>query len=190
MKRVHNTALFRVTALCGAILLLVIDCSRLPNQDITINPPPEALREREIPSQPGIDGIIITGPRQLLPVFRILPLRSGRVIDFSYFSNNVNIEVTARVDSDGHLVIESMNDAGFPEASDYIRSAMSGWTYTNYKTGRIKFWFDLASKGRRLKIDKSGLRINRAATSVNTVPDGNIHLIEGLRPGDLGYVNF
>jgi len=174
----------------GLIVTVSLNCSKLPNEKIIFDPPPAGDELVHIPSQPGIDGIVITGPKKILPVFRIIPMRSGRVIDFAMLGSNVNIEITAEIDGDGHLIITHQKDAGFPDAAKYISAAMAGWTYTNFKIGIIKFWFDMASEGRRLKIDKSGLRINAAITSLNSLPDGKLHMIDGLRPGDLGYVKF
>lgn len=176
-----------VLAAAGSVLF---SCSRQPFEKIDFNPPPEKLKEMEIPSQPGIDGIIITGPRQILPVFKIIPMRSEKVIDFHTLDPNLNIEVTAEISTDGHLSVVNCQDSGFPQAAEYICSALGSWTYTNFKTGTIRFWFDLASQGRRLKIDTSGLRINRAATSLTTIPDGLLYMIDGLKPGDLGYIKF
>ena len=158
---------------------------RLPFDAVLI--PPIEYRERlEIPPRPGIQGIVITGPTIESLFFSIDLTKAGvRSLDWrrlQAIDPHADVKVNCRIGDQGQLWF-SQDDVlmgGHTEAGMIIQRTLKTWMYTPFKTGVIRFWFNLPSKGRKLIIDTSGLRRKPQIPEYVPIYDGKIHLVDGL----------
>lgn len=158
---------------------------RLPYDEILI--PPIEYRERlEIPPRPGIQGIVITGPAIESLFFSIDLTKAGvRNLDWrrlQAIDPHTDIKVNCRIGEQGQLWF-SQDDVlmgGHTEAGMLIQRTLKTWMYTPFKTGVIRFWFNLPSKGRKLIVDTSGLRRKAQIPEYVPIFNGKIHLVDGL----------
>ena len=147
--------------------------------------------ELEIPPRPGVQGIVITGPR-IKPLFFSIDLSRAGVRPLNWDQLRLvdpyaDVKITANIDHRGRLLF-SQRDVfmeGHTKAGMMIQQAMKTWKYTPFKSGVIKFWFNLPSKGKKVIINTNELR--RKSNVPDHIPtyDSQIHLIEGIRAGDI-----
>jgi hypothetical protein len=100
---------------------------------------------------------------------------------------HTDIKVSCRIDNQGRLHF-GQNDilmAGHTEAGMMIQKALRTWVYTPYKSGRIRFWFNLPSKGKKLTIDTHALERREGIASHVPVYDGRLHMVEGVYSSDV-----
>lgn len=181
-----------VIVLVPIFLLLVraIQLSRLPLDEVSLPPIGEdALLE--IPPRPGVEGIIISGPKIDPLIFSIDLERTGIVsLDWQQLQlvdPNAVITINADVDERGqiHFSQSDVDMAGHPEAGILIQDAVRTWMFKPYKTGRIQFWFNLPSKGRKLVIDTQGLRRRSSIPDHVLVYDGRLYLVDGISSNEV-----
>jgi len=158
---------------------------RLPFDDVQISPF-EKEEKLEIPPRPGVKGIVITGPTIEPLYFSIDLSKVGiRLLNWRQLQSidpHADVRVNCRVNDQGRLTF-SQKDVlmeGHTEAGVMIQQAMKTWSYTPYKMGEIRFWFNLPSKGRKLIIDTQGLLRKNEIPDHIPIYDGQIHLIEGI----------
>jgi hypothetical protein len=139
-----------------------------------------------IPPRPGIKGIVITGP-QVQPLFFSVDLsRAGvRSLDFQQLElmdPHTDIKVNCTIDPQGRLMFSQKDILmeGHTEAGMMIQRALKTWVYTPYKMGRIKFWFNLPSKGRKVIIDLKGLKRKDSIPKHIPIYTGQVHMIDGV----------
>lgn len=145
----------------------------------------------EIPSRPGVQGIVISGP-SIEPLYFSIDLTKGGVRSLNWrqlqtIDPHADVKVYCWIDDQGQLSFfqEGVFMGGHTGAGMMIQRAIRTWVYTPFKTGLIRFWFNLPSKGKKLIIDTSGLE--RKGDIPNHVPifDGQIHFVEGIQPEEL-----
>ncbi|HDQ44361.1 MAG TPA: hypothetical protein ENN17_02520 [bacterium] len=167
-----------------------IQLARLPFDEMSL-PPAEADEFLEIPQRPGVGRLVITGPKIDPLIFSIDLERTGLVpIDWRQLQlvdPNAVITINATIDERGHIHFTQadVDMAGHPEAGIFIQNAIRTWTYKPYKSGRIQFWFNLPSKGRKLVIDTQGIRRREAIPERVPIYHGRLHLIEGLAGSEI-----
>ena len=163
---------------------------RIPVESIRI--PPIGIEERlDIPQRPGVRGILVSGP-MIEPLFFSIDLsRSGvQPLDWRQLNRidpHTDIKVSCRIDNQGRLHF-GQNDilmAGHTEAGMMIQQALRTWVYTPYKSGRIRFWFNLPSKGIKLTIDTHALERREGIASHVPVYDGRLHMVEDVYSSDV-----
>jgi hypothetical protein len=150
----------------------------------------ENQQKLEIPPRPGIQGIVVTGPVIESLSFAIDVAGGARELDWrrlNAIDSHADVRIHCIVNDQGELTF-SQNDVlmgGHTEAGLLIQQAIKTWTYMPYKTGVIRFWFNLPSRGNKLEIDVSGLK--RKADIPDFVPlfDGRLHLVDGVPPGQV-----
>ena len=179
---------FLLILLCGGLLLVgwrEYTMWRLPFDDVQISPF-EKEEKLEIPPRPGVKGIVITGPTIEPLYFSIDLSKVGiRLLNWRQLQSidpHADVRVNCRVNDQGRLTF-SQKDVlmeGHTEAGVMIQRAMKTWSYTPYKMGEIRFWFNLPSKGRKLIIDTQGLLRKNEIPDHIPIYDGQIHLIEGI----------
>lgn len=159
--------------------------SQLPFDDLRI--PPLGIEEKlEIPPRPGIQGIIIRGPEIHSLVFEIDLSKPGvRFLDWNALTQidpNTDVKVSCRVNVRGRLVFSQADILmeGHTEAGLMIQRALRTWIYRPYKSGIIRFWFNLPSKGRKLIIDITGLRRRGDIPAYVPVYNGKLYSIDGI----------
>lgn len=158
---------------------------RLPFDSMLI-PPIMKEDKLEIPPRPGVQGIVITGPT-IEPLFFAIDLNKsvGRTLDWQQLQAidpHTDVRINGRVDDQGRLIF-SQNDVlmeGHTEAGMMIQSALRTWVYTPYKSGVIRFWFNLPSKGRKLIMDTRDLKRREEIPLHIPIYDGKIHLVEEI----------
>jgi len=145
----------------------------------------------EIPSRPGVQGIVISGPR-IEPLYFSIDLTKGGVRSLNWrqlqtIDPHADVKVYCWIDDQGQLSFfqEGVFMGGHTGAGMMIQRAIRTWVYTPYKTGLIRFWFNLPSKGKKLIIDTSGLEKKRDIPNHVPIFDGQIHFVEGIRPEEL-----
>ena len=145
----------------------------------------------DIPIRPGVRGIIISGPKIEPLNFSIDLSRPGiRELDWRELFRmdpHTDVKVECSIDENGHLSF-SENDilmAGHTEAGMIIKRVLKTWAYTPYKSGRIRFWFNLPSKGKKLVIDTQGLRRRDDIPPHIPIYEGRLYLISGISPRDI-----
>jgi hypothetical protein len=95
---------------------------------------------------------------------------------------NTDVKITGRIEDTGRLMF-STGDVlmeGHTEAGMMIQHVMRTWFYAPYKTGRIRFWFNLPSRGEKLIIDVRGLGRKETIPVQIPVYNGQLHYIEGI----------
>ena len=166
---------------------------RLPFDDVRI-PMMEMEEMLEIPQRPGVQGIVISGPTIEPLVFAIDLTKAGvRTLDWRQLQvvdPHTDVKISCEIDNQGRLFF-SQKDVlmgGHTEAGMMIQRVLKTWIYTPFKSGTIRFWFNLPSKGKKLLIDTSDL--NRRTDIPGHIPiyDGRMHLIEGIQTSDIQVV--
>ena len=158
---------------------------RLPLDEVRI-PPVVYGQKLEIPPRPGIQGIVITGPRRE-PLFFSVDISKAGIQslnwqDLEALDPLADVKVNCFVDERGQLSF-SQNDVrmgGHTEVGMRIQRALKTWMYKPFRTGMIQFWFNLPSKGRKLVIDTNGLRRKAGIPEDVPILFGQIHLVEGI----------
>lgn len=163
---------------------------RLPPDDIQL-PLFEHHEQIQIPPRPGIHGIVISGPIIEDLIFSIDHTKAGvRSLDWNRLiamDPNADILITGIVDDQGRLNFtrDDVRMEGHTEAGIMIQNVLRTWVYKPYKTGKIQFWFNLPSKGRKLIIDTSGLTKRSNIPAHIIVSNGRIYNIDGIHINDI-----
>lgn len=152
--------------------------------------PPDSL---EIPMRPGVQGIVISGP-PLRDLYFKINLRAAGIQPINWSELEIidptgEVTVQARVTKSGDLQFnrrDDVKDAGHPDAGRYIVSKLSTWSYEPHKSGWIRFYFNVASRGRKLIIDDRDLQKNSDIPDKIRVRDGTMHYIDGLESTQVG----
>lgn len=153
---------------------------KLPYDDVKLSS--AEMEERlEIPPRPGIQGIVISGPSIEPLVFSIDLTKAGiRPLDWEQLRRIdplTDVKVNAVIDEQGRLFFNQSDVlmGGHTEAGLIIQRALKTWVYHPYKVGRIRFWFNLPSKGKKLIIDAE--RLVKKETIPEHIPIYNGQLI-------------
>jgi hypothetical protein len=174
----------------GVFVWRTITLWRLPYDEIEIAP--LGIREHlDIPPRPGIQGVLISGPT-IEPLIFSIDLSKAGVRSLAWqrletIDPHTDVKVSGHIDNQGRLFISDRDVlmGGHTEAGLMIQRAMRTWMYTPFKSGRIRFWFNLPSKGKKLIIDTEGLSRAREVPMHVPIFDGRIHLIDGISPGEI-----
>lgn len=198
MNELKRKALFALGGIAVCLLALLVwremQLRQLPGDVIRLYPP-DLTEMLEIPPRPGVRGLVITGPRIEPLYFSIDLTKSGiQSLDWRLLQlvdPNADVKISARVSENGRLNFSSDDIAmeGHTEAGQIIQNAMRTWLYTPYKNGRIDFWFNLPSKGKKLIIDTKAL--TRRASVPDHVPiyNGRLHFIDHVPQNEIRVVS-
>ncbi len=162
--------------------------NQLPDDMVSISsydppPPPEPIR-------PGIGDIIITGPERKPLLFAIDLSSNSNAIDWQKLMSSdptATVTVYGHINKNGIFSIKKLDDAGHTNAGRIISKVMSTWRYTFYKTGKIRFYFNLPSKEAKLIIDISDLQRNSAIANFITIHNGMLFNILKLSTNLVNY---
>jgi len=183
-----------VLLLCSFIVARKILMSQIPVVERTI-PQPMTKEKIPIPKRPGTQSIRIVGPPLKVLKFQIDFKRHPKPIDWTYLEQidkRADISVAATIDDNGKLFINRLIDKGHPKAGQYIKEILSSWSYLQYKTGSIKFYFNVPTRDerRKLQIDMRGLEPNRRFVGYkDLVKDGMVYYIEGIGRNNITLLN-
>ena len=175
-------------------MLYVFRYSGFEKDDVFI-PPLAKSDNLKIPPRPGIQGIVITGPIIEDLIFDIDLSAAGlKALNWDRLvgiDRTARVTIRATVNKRGKLLFRRRNndikDSGHPDAGRYIEEVLSTWTFFPYKTGTIRFYFNVASKGKKLTIDTRNLEKNSDIPGKIRVLDGRMFYITGLDIGEVGY---
>ena len=146
-------------------------------------------KKLDIPPRPGVQGIVITGAEIQDLYFEIDQDKSDITPlnweNLKIKDPNTDIKITYRVNDSGRLIFQEIQDVGHGDAGNMIRKTMDTWLYKPYKTGTIRFWFHLQSKGTKLWVDVSKLKRKPDIPSEIEVYNGQIHFINGISSKDI-----
>jgi hypothetical protein len=155
----------------------------LPEYVADEKPPP--------PKRPGTRSIRIVGPPLKTLKFELDLKRHPLPLDWNYLEQTdkkADVTVNGFIDLDGNLVIERVFDKGHPRAGRYIQKILSTWKFMQYKTGPIKYYFNVPTKIEHMKvqIDIRGLQRNLNFADVHDqVKDGLLYYCEGLKKNNV-----
>jgi hypothetical protein len=178
---------FFLIFLAGVLLLTgwrEIQLRSLPQDEIRLYPP-DLNEMMEIPQRPGVKGLIITGPRIEPLYFSIDLARSGiRSLDWRRLQ-------IVDPNADGRLIFSSEDIAmeGHTEAGLIIQNAMKTWLFTPYKNGRIEFWFNLPSKGKKLIINTTDLYRRASVPAHVPIYNGRLHFIDYVPQNEIKVIS-
>lgn len=187
MNLLKQIVLWLFLILLGCFLCLMgwreIQLRRLPQDEVRLYPP-DLNEMMEIPPRPGVKGLMITGPRIEPLYFSIDLAKSGiRSLDWRRLQiadPNADVKISGQVNEDGRLTFSSDDIAmeGHTEAGLMIQNAMKTWLFTPYKNGRIEFWFNLPSKGKKLIINTTELSRRTSVPAHVPIYNGRLHFID------------
>jgi hypothetical protein len=180
---------------CILILLIVVwrefYFSRLPDDFVQL---PVSVQEEfiEAPPRPGIQGIVITGP-VIEPLFFSIDLSQGsvRALDWGRLmaiDPHADVKIACQVDDRGRLFFAQKDVlmGGHTKAGMMIQQAMKTWVFKPYKSGNLRFWFNLPSKGKKLLIGTREMVRRSDIPAHIPVYDGQLHLIQGISAEEIG----
>jgi len=181
-----------LSLIAGAVFLAIwrkVQIDRIPYGKVMLNAS-EEYETIKIPPRPGLQGITITGEVIQPLVFSVIGKATVTALDWNRLNSHAVVKITARIDERGRLFINEMRSGGHTEAGLLIQDALQTWIYTPYKTGIIKFFFNLPSKGKKLIIDTSGLRRRKDIPPDKPIYDGHVYFINGVKPKEVGIGTF
>ncbi len=205
MPRYREAALARkpfskytVYALGGIVLSLLfyreLQLTAIPAAETRI---PFRLENEEIPvlKRPGTRTIRIVGPPLKKLVFQLDFRQNPKPLDWELLERidrRADVVVEGVVDPEGNLVLNRVNDRGHPQAGRYIRETLSTWKFMQYKTGRIRYYFNVPTNIEHMKvqIDLRGLEKNKKYVGpYDEVQDGLIYYFEGIDQNNVMMIN-
>lgn len=189
-------SIFLILAVCFMALWgwREIQYRMLPQDEVRLFLP-DKTEMMEIPPRPGVRGLMITGPRIEPLYFSIDLAKSGlRGLDWrrlQIVDPNADVKIVAQINENGRLLFSPDDIAmeGHTEAGLMIQNAMRTWLFTPYKQGRIEFWFNLPSKGRKLIINIKGLERRASVPAHVPIYNGKLHFIDYVPQSDVKMIS-
>ena len=194
-KKLFKYSIYIIVLVVSTLLIFRnILMSQIPDIQKTI-PQPMAKEDLPIPKRPGTKSIRIIGPPLKVLKFQIDFKRHPLPLDWALLENmdkRADISVQATIDVNGNLFINRLLDKGHPKAGQYIREVLASWGYLQYKTGTIKFYFNVPTRdeSRKVQIDLRGLEKNpRFVGYRDLLEDGMVYYIEGIGLNNIKMIN-
>lgn len=145
-----------------------------------------APSEINIPERPGVRGILISGPK-IDPLFFSIDLSKSGVmsVDWDYLMSvdpGTDVKVNAFIDSKGrlHFDQDDVLMGGHTKAGNYIQQTLRTWRFTPYREGRIQFWFNLPSLGKKMIIDMRQLERKASIPEYIPIYTGKVHFLSNI----------
>jgi hypothetical protein len=155
-----------------------IQHSLLPT-GIAFRPLVESNDEIEIPKQPGTTGVVIDLPQE--PADHFCVNRFSSFFDFSELSDidsKAVVYITGEIRNDGRLFITEINSTDHPEAGTFLYEKIKTWSFNPLKTGKITYFFNLASHAQLLNITTNLSRPEDKKTM--NIKEGRLYAIDNL----------
>ena len=171
-----------------------ISMSQIPDGQKSI-PYRMVKEEIPVPKRPGTKSIRIIGPPLKVLKFQLDFKRHPLPLDWDYLERidkRADISVTASIGVNGNIFINKMLDRGHPKAGEYIKEVLKSWHYLQYKTGTIKFYFNVPTRDERRKVivDLRGLKKNpRFVGYRDLLKNGLVYFIEGIARNNITLIN-
>ncbi|RMF62241.1 MAG: hypothetical protein D6743_12345 [Calditrichaeota bacterium] len=167
---------------------------RMPSVEKVI-PHRAAVEEIPVPRRPGTRSIRIVGPPLKVVRFQLDFKRNPQPIDWHLLERmdkKADVMVEGTIDINGGFSINRVQDKGHPRAGRYISSILRTWQFTPYKSGKVKYYFNVPSRVEQMKlqIDLRQLTKNLKFLRRNEVlEDGMLFYIEGLNARSVMLIN-
>jgi hypothetical protein len=181
----------------AALLLLAyrqLQILRIPQLQKSI---PEFIVDEEppVPKRPGTQSVRIVGPPLKVLKFQLDFKRNPLPLDWDYLEQTdkkADVTVSGTIDYDGNLIIERIFDKGHPRAGRYIQKILTSWKFVQYKTGPIKYYFNVPTRIEHMKvqIDVRGLQRNlKFAGEHDQIKNGLLYYCVGLKKSNVMIIN-
>jgi hypothetical protein len=175
LKRILPGVAGLTVLLCAAGF---IQHSLLP-PGIAFHPLVESNDEIETPRQPGTTGVVIDLPQEPADLFCVN--RFSSFFDFSELSDidsKANVYITGEIRNDGRLFVTEINSTDHPEAGTFLYEKIKTWSFNPLKTGKITYFFNLASHAQLLHITTKLTRPEDKKTM--NIKEGRLYAIDNL----------
>jgi len=195
LKSLSKYTVYAVALLVGILLFYrEMRLSAIPAAEKRI---PFRLEEEEVPTpkRPGTRSIRIVGPPIKTLRFELDFRRQPRPLNWRYLERidkRADVMLEGFVDAEGLFVINRVNDRGHPKAGRYIREILGTWRFMPYKTGRIRYYFNVPTNMEHMKvqIDLRALQKNKRYVGLyDEVEDGMIYFFEGIDQNNVMMIN-
>jgi hypothetical protein len=143
--------------------------------------------EVPVPRRPGTKSIRIVGPPLKILKFQVDFKRNPLPLDWRFLERidkRADVMIDGEIDENGNFTIERMLDRGHPKAGQYIQKIMTSWKFVQYKSGKIKYYFNVPTKAERMKVQIDITDLSRNLKFVGRtdfLKDGLLYYIEGLK---------
>ncbi len=185
-RRKLRTAIFSLVAI---LFLLVVYrqvlLSQIPQAEnkIPLRLAPEKI---PVPKRPGTQSVRIVGPPIKTLKFEIDFRLSPEPLDWTYLERidkRADVAIAGTIDEQGYFLVTRLRDRGHPKAGSYIRRVVSSWKFLPYKTGPIRFYFNVPTRleNMKIQIDVSDLTRNAAMLASRAfLKNGTLCYVTGL----------
>lgn len=154
---------------------------------------PQQIDRQEIPvpKRPGTKSIRIVGPPIKVLKFQLDFKHNPRPLDWQFLERTdrrADVMVEGTIDLEGNLVIQKVRDKGHPKAGEYIKKILGTWKFVQYKTGIIRYYFNVPTRMEHMKvqIDMRGLeRHARFAEATDRIETGMVYYVEGINSANV-----
>ncbi|NIR51887.1 hypothetical protein GWO43_25265 [candidate division KSB1 bacterium] len=195
LKKLFKKLLYALAML--VLLLLLYRQVRIENMPAAQTRIPFRVEQEEIPTpkRPGTQSIRIVGPPIKVVKFQLDFRRRPKPLDWNFLERidrRADVSIEGFIDVDGNFLILRVNDRGHPRAGTYIRDVLETWKFLQYKTGIIKYYFNVPTSMENMKvqIDLRGLQKNaRFVGPYEEVQDGLIYYLDGLNQKNVMLIN-
>ncbi|MFQ5637749.1 MAG: hypothetical protein ACE5IR_07100 [bacterium] len=142
--------------------------------------------EIPVPRRPGTKSIRIVGPPVKRLKFQIDFRRNPAPLDWNrlqLIDMRADVMVEGIIDTEGNFTLRRINDRGHPDAGRYIKSVLNTWKFLQYKTGSIRYYFNVPTSVEHMKVqvDLRGLKKNpKFVQQYDKVVDGMIYYFNGI----------
>lgn len=195
MKIIFPNTLYFLTA-AGLALFAYREVNMLQIPPMQKSIPDLVMEEQPpVPKRPGTQSIRIVGPPLKVLKFQLDFKRNPQPLDWNYLEQTdkkADVTVDGHIDQEGNLVIERIFDKGHPRAGRYIQKILNTWKFVQYKTGPIKYYFNVPTKIEHMKvqIDVRGLQKNlKYANKNDQIKDGLLYYFQGITKKNVMIIN-
>lgn len=158
---------------------------------------PFRLEQEEVPvpMRPGTQSIRIVGPPLKILKFQLDFRYNPLPLDWNFLERidrRADVMAEGLIDLDGNFLIQRILDRGHPKAGRYIQDVLKTWKFVQYKTGRIKYYFNVPTSMEHMKVQIDLRELKKNAKHVglyDNVEDGMIYLFEGIDHRNVMLIN-
>lgn len=142
--------------------------------------------EIPVPKRPGTRSIRIVGPPLKVLKFEIDFNRNPLPIDWELLERmdrRADVMLEGAIGENGSFVITKLRDRGHPKAGQYIQTVLRSWRFTPYRTGTIRYYFNVPTRleSMKVQIDLRRMQKNfRYIGPYHHLQDGILCFVKGL----------
>ncbi len=182
-KILTYSATFVLIVSLGLYVYRAIALSKIPVEDADLG---TEVVEIILPERPGTKSLVLTGPLIKPLVFAVNMRTPGiKSLDWDELINvdfTADVRVTARVEADGSLEFDPINDVycpGHAKAGEMVSNVLKSWKYTPFKTGILIIRFNVGAVGKKMTVDVSQLQRREGVDPDIPLKNGKLYLVKG-----------